>query len=65
MLIQIDTDIYAETVWTLSQVMAENEYTKWEKTREVRLIYKTFICLEAIIINLKSFHTTGRKMKKI
>ena len=60
MLIQIDTDIYAETVWTLSQVMSEKEYTKRDKTGEVRLIYKIFI-----IINLKSFHTTCRKMKKI
>ena len=31
--------------------MAENKYTKREreKTREVRFIYKTFICLETII----------------
>ena len=26
--------------------MTENEYTKREKTGEVRFIYKTFICLE-------------------
>ena len=29
--------------------MAENEYTKREKTGDVRFIYKTFICLETII----------------
>ena len=29
--------------------MARNEYTKREKTGEVRFIYKTFICLENII----------------
>ena len=29
--------------------MAKNEYTKGEKTGEVRFIYKTFICLENII----------------
>ena len=29
--------------------MAKNEYTKKEKTGEVRFIYITFICLETII----------------
>ena len=29
--------------------MAENEYTKREKTGEVRFISRTFICLETII----------------
>ena len=29
--------------------MAQNEYTKREKTGEVRFIWKTFICFEDII----------------
>ena len=48
-LIHIDTDIYTEFVWTFSQAMAKNEYTKREKTGEVWFIYKPFICLENII----------------
>ena len=33
--------------------MAENEYTKREKTGEVRIIYKTFICLKTIFNKLE------------
>ena len=54
-LIYIDIDIYTEIVWTLSQAMAENEYTKREKTGEVRFIYKTFIRLETIINKFERF----------
>ena len=50
----IDIDIYIEIVWTLSQVMGENEYRKREKTEEIRFIYKTFICLETITNKFES-----------
>ena len=36
-------------VWTFSQAMAKNEFTKREKIEEVRFIYKTLSCLERII----------------
>ena len=40
-------DIYTETVWTLCQAIAENDYTKSErKLGKVRFIYKTIICFE-------------------
>ena len=37
-LIYVAIDIYTEIVWTFSQVMAQNEYTKREKTGEVRVV---------------------------
>ena len=42
-------DIYTENVWTFYQAMAQNECTKREKTRKVRFMKKTFICLENVI----------------
>ena len=44
----IDIDIYSGIGCTITQAMAKNEYTKKDKTGEVRFIYKTFICLETI-----------------
>ena len=37
-LIYVAIDIYTEIVWTFSQVMAQNEYRKREKTGEVRVV---------------------------
>ena len=44
--------------------MAENEYTKREKTREVRFIYKTFICLETIINKFERLSLNLMEKKK-
>ena len=46
--------------------MAENEYTKRVKIGECRLIYKIFICLEAIINKFeKLLHSLPENKKDI
>ena len=44
--------------------MAENEYTKREKTGEVRFIYKTFIRLETIISKFERLSNNLMESKK-
>ena len=44
--------------------MAENEYTKREKTGKVQFIYKTFIYLETIINKFERLSHNLRENKK-
>ena len=44
--------------------MAKNEYTKREKTGEVRFIYKILICLENIINKFERFSHNLTENKK-
>lgn len=45
--------------------MDPNEYTKREKTREIRFNQKTFVCMESMINNFErlSRNSTGNKKK--
>ena len=55
----MNIDIYTETVWTLCQAMAENEYTKSErKLRKFVLFTRLSFVSRPLLINLKGFRTT-------
>lgn len=45
--------------------MDPNEYTKREKTREIRFNQKTFVCMESMINNFETLsrNLTGNKKK--
>ena len=55
----MNTDIFTETVWTLCQAMAENEYTKSEKKPKkfVSFTRLSFVS-RPLLINLKGSRTT-------
>ena len=61
--IYMNIDIYTETVWTLCQAMAENEYTKSErKLRKFVSFTRLSFVSRPLLINLKGFRTTWWKI---